>query len=357
MAVAWIGSREVSLSEAINEAARLLTACRQAVFSLDTDVHGTRGMIALAERVGAVFDSVEGCALAGPIALHTDNGGFFTTPTEVRRRADMIVLVGNIPPVHDELVDSWRSSSPDLGGDGTRRWFHLQGSNTVIAEAASVALPDTPLGTVIALIRAVFAGRQTTIAVPEIEHFVAALKQAVFPVFVFSGAGDDRSTLAALQGLVTDINGKRRASSLFLPLDDNAWGTVLTSVWMTGFPPAISFASAMPVYDPALWNARRMLAEGEADLHFWLSENGREPPASDAKLPLVAAVNKSAPVAGAAVTFAVGRAGIDHDGIAYSSRIGTFRVLAASAPSDLPSIAQIVRQIAETLPGGEVLPC
>jgi formylmethanofuran dehydrogenase subunit B len=63
------------------------------------------------------------------------------------------------------------------------------------------------------------------------------------------------------------------------------------------------------------------------------------------------------PTKGAAVTIAVGKAGIDHDGVAYSSRIGTFRAVQASEPSQLPSVASIIQQLGEALPGRKALSC
>ncbi|MGH6762027.1 MAG: tungsten formylmethanofuran dehydrogenase [Phyllobacterium sp.] len=338
------------------------------MFSLDSDVHGTRGAIALAERLGAAYDHTKGHALVNQIALYTNHGGFFTTPTETRRRADMIVIVGDIPAAHHDLVVSWRSVSPDLTTARQRTWYHLKGavpsaeagksdSLAQRVKAHSVASGDLPLGGVLGVARAVMAGKQVSTILPEIDRFAGALAKAAFPVFVFSGDAKDPSSPVMLQGLVADINKSRRASALFLPSDDDAWGTVLTSLWMTGFPPRTSFSTGMPIYDPLLWNIDRMIVDREADLHVWISERGSEQPQSRVKVPLIAVRASDGPVARASVTFRIGRTGVDHDGVVYSSRIGTFKAVAAAAPSDLPNVSQIMRQLAEALPGGGVLPC
>ena len=62
MAVAWIGNRETLVERAAAHAAALLGSSRCPVFSLDTDIHGTRAAIALAERVGAAYDHADGAA-------------------------------------------------------------------------------------------------------------------------------------------------------------------------------------------------------------------------------------------------------------------------------------------------------
>ncbi len=325
-------------------------------------------MIALAERVGATYDHVRGSELAEEAALFTDNGGFFTTPLETRRRADLIVLVGEIPAAHHELLLSWHTARPDLVPSHKRRWFHISGARREDAaseisavlnrvKASVVEASGQPLAAVLASVRAGLGGRKSIGAVEGFDDLADALGKATFPVFVFSGRQQGIFTLAMLQGLVGDLNRSRRSTSLFLPSDDRAWGLVLASVWMTGFPPRTGFGTGRPVYDPQLSDATRMIAEREADLHLWISEREGDPPARRRDLPLVAVVSTDRPAVGAAVTIGIGRAGVDHDGVFYSSRIGTLSVVKASAPSHRPSVSGVLRELADALPVKEALPC
>jgi formylmethanofuran dehydrogenase subunit B len=356
MSVAWVGSQAVLLPDAIQHAARLLASSRCPVISFDADVHGTRSVIALAEKLGAAYDHIGGRELAGEVALFSDYGGMFTTPGEVRRRADVIVLVGDIPAAHHELILSWAGAPADLSGNPSRGWFHVKGEGGSGDElsrqvnAVSLSGEGASLGTAIALLRAGLAGRLTTAALANLDKLGKALAEAAFPVFVFSGNPVEPMSLAMLQGLVADLNKTKRASSLFLPSDDSAWGAVLTSVWATGFPPRTGFSSRGPVYDPWRWDIERMLREKEADLHLWISARDGVLPGEQGDIPLIALACSAEPMPGAAVTIAVGAPGIDHDGVSYSSRIGTFRVERASAPSDRPEIAGIVRGLMEALP-------
>ena len=78
------------MEHAAEHAAALLQASRCPVFSFDTDVHGTRAAIALAERVGAAYDHAGGAALARETALFTDKGGMIDCAgrgAPARRRA------------------------------------------------------------------------------------------------------------------------------------------------------------------------------------------------------------------------------------------------------------------------------
>ncbi|WP_245419641.1 tungsten formylmethanofuran dehydrogenase [Phyllobacterium salinisoli] len=356
------------MSDAIQHAAKLLASSRCPVISFDADVHGTRSVIALAEKLGAAYDHIRGRELLNEVALFTSHGGMFTTPGEVRRRADLIILVGDLPASHHELILSWASAQPDLAGKQSRRWFHLEGGEAVSGgkdaegelsrqvKAVILSAEAASLGTAVALLRAELAGRRTATPITNLDSLKKALAEADFPVFVFSGNTEEPTSLAMLQGLVADLNRSKRASSLFLPSDDAAWGAVLTSVWMTGFPPRTGFPNGAPVYDPERWDIQRMLRDKEADLHLWISP-GDEIPAKQGRIPLVALAHTASPVAGAAVTISIAAPGIDHDCVAYSSRTGTFRATRASAPSDRPAIAGIVRQLAQALPSGEAESC
>jgi len=362
--VAWIGSRTVPLPAAIGHVAKLLAKSRCPVFSLDSDVHGCRSLIALAERVGATYDHVNGDDLVHEVALHTDIGGFFATATEVRRRADMVVIVGDIPARHKDLLLSFAATTPDLPRPGKRRWFHIKGKAIAAldgelrrqAKAVEVGSSDLPIDASLGVLRASLAARKASAALDNIDAFLGAVANAGFPVFVFSRI-NDAASLTMLQGMLIDINKKQRASALFLPSDDDAWGMVLASTWMTGFPPRTGFSTGSPVYDPWLCDIDRMIADKEADLHLWVSERDDALPPKRSGLPTVALTRGERPAAGAAVTVRIGKAGLDHDGVVYSSRIGTLRSAAAKAPSDLPSVSVIVGQLQQALQGEGVTSC
>ncbi|WP_244425246.1 hypothetical protein [Pseudaminobacter salicylatoxidans] len=110
-------------------------------------------------------------------------------------------------------------------------------------------------------------------------------------------------------------------------------------------------------FDPWRFDAARMIADGEADLHLVVADDAKRLPAAPRNMALIALTGTKKPVAGAAVTIAIGTPGLDHDAVVYASRIGTLAAIEAKAPSELPSAAAVLRQIAEHLPQEEALPC
>lgn len=364
MAVAWIGNRETQLERAVRHAAALLHSSRCPVFSFDTDIHGTRAAIALAERVGASYDHANGAGLVQETALFTDKGGMFVAPGEVRRSADIVAIVGELPAIHHGYVAELAGTVPDLTASNAREFF-------LIGNGKAPALPlnggrkltrlscgkTVGLGGTLAALRALCAGRQVSAPVTNFARFQGALADAKFPVFLVSGYSADALALEMLQGLIADINRKSRASALHLTASESGWGSTLASTWMTGFPVRTGFARGFPEYDPWRFDAARQLAAGEADFHLWISAVAKKPPANGNDARLVALTGTTSPIAGAEVTFAIGKAGVDHDAVAYSARTGSMVAVPAEAASKLPSAATILRSIAEHIPAGAALPC
>ena len=91
---ALIGGRSAPLDEAIGVAAKLLKRARQPLFGgLATDVDGIRACVNLAERCNAILDHVHGDALASMSRMLQARGWYATTLSEVRNRADLVVVI------------------------------------------------------------------------------------------------------------------------------------------------------------------------------------------------------------------------------------------------------------------------
>lgn len=362
MTVAWIGDRDVPIAQAIERIAELLASSLSPVFSLDTDVHGTRAAIALAERVGAAYDRLGGEGTARETALMTDKGGFFVAPGEARRRADVVVIAGELPAAHHELVAEIAATPPDLAGQAKTRQVFLVGTETqapYLCDLQPVRLDcaGADLNGTLSALRAQCAGRAVTSPVADFARFETAVAEGAFAVFLFCGDMLDGPGLEMLQGLVGDLNRKTRASALHLPASESGWTSSMASTWMTGFPLRTGFGRGQPEFDPWRFDVSRMIEEGEADLHLCIAGSGADIAAPRKNLPLVVIAPTTKPILGAAVTLSCGEPGVTQDAVVYSSRVGTLVSKSADKKTDLPGAASLLRSIGQELPGGKALPC
>jgi formylmethanofuran dehydrogenase subunit B len=336
------------------EAAKLLGASRMPVIAgLGTDVAGARAAIALARRLRGAIDHMHAAALLRDLDVMRESGMMITTPNEARLRADLVLLVGA------GLAEAWpnltaRLLAPRHDGEPRRIVWLCPGHASDVATINASIIGDSPaeLPTTLAALRALCAGRPVAPQDAQALNVLATeLAQARFGVAVWSADALDHLTLEMLCGLVKDLNASTRFSGLPLAPLDNAAGVQQVSGWLTGFPLRTGFCRGYAEHDPWRFDAVRLVESGEADCAMWISAYRDTAPAWQRAVPLIALAPASSDITRTAhVAFAVGRPGIDHDGVEQSAATGTLAVLKASAPADAISVAAAIDHIAAALP-------
>ncbi len=360
-AAASIDGAPASLEDAALAAARLLAQCRQPLITgLGADIAGAKAAIALAERVGGVIEHMHSAALMRDLDCLRETGVMLMTPGEARVRADVVLLVG------DGLLQTWpglgerllRPPASPEGADVSRRivWLapeaeaRIPGFGDIEVLAAGAG---TRLAANLAALRARVKGRpvaQAQLPVAALDALAATLKSARFGVAVWTAADLGALEIEMLNGLVRDLNETTRFSTLPLAAPDNGAGVLAACGWMTGLPMRTGFGTGAPLHDPWRFDAERLVASKETDCVLWISALGARPPAWRSALKFIALCEGTTQFAGEPnVRIAVGRPGIDHDGVLYSSDAGTLVAVTSSARSAAPSVAQALERIADCL--------
>jgi formylmethanofuran dehydrogenase subunit B len=354
MGHAWIDGRSVELQAACAEAARLLDASRLPVIAgLGTDIGGARAAIFLARRLGAAIDHMHADVLLHDLDVVRDAGMMVTTPTEARVRADVVLLAGPLP------ADAWPGLAIDTADGRDRQIVWLcpgrarRGARGAKVQIIGRDADDLPA--IIAALRAAVARRPVG-ALPVVAKALAAaaaqLQSARFGVAVWSAAALDALTIEMLCGLVKDLNATTRFSGLPVPPGDNALGVLQACGWMTGFPPRTGFGRGIAEHDPWRFAAHRLVESGEADCVLWISAYRPAAPPWTRDLPTIALTGDGAGFhRRPRVHVAVGRPGIDHDATEHVAAAATLAWVAAAAPRDTTSVADVLAGIAAALPG------
>jgi formylmethanofuran dehydrogenase subunit B len=354
---AWIDGRPVELQEACAEAARLLQQSRLPVIAgLGTDVAGARAAIALAQRTGAVIDHMHSEALLHDLDVMRDSGTMATTPSEARLRADLLLLVGPLP---DDALPQLLSAKPDK----TKRtviWL-CPGGRVFGGTIQAIGRSPDQLPTLLAAVRATIAGRPVgavPIAAKTIRSIAEQFKAARFGVALWSAASLDTLTIEMTCGLIKDLSAKTRFSGLPLPPDDNVLGVLQVCGWMSSLPPRTGFARGFAEHDPWRFDARRLVASGEADCVVWISAYRPAPPPWTRDVPTIALTSDGASFAHRPrVHVTVGCPGIDHDAIEFLPAPGTLAWTAAAAARTTIRASDALNQIAAALPASMAVPC
>ncbi len=297
---AVVGKAEVPVETAFAQAAELLSKSRMPVIAgPGADVAGTRAALRLAASLGGAMDFLRDRGLLDYYSVMADRGVSFTTPREVRSRADVLLLVGPAAG-RSETIAQIMTGKPVLSaGEGAVRdvlWLCEGGagnalsSDDVMKLGGDVAAMHGILGVLNAALRGRpipadgFGGLDQT----AYEEVAGRLMTARFGVIAWSSEDLDALAMQSLLDTVDFLNQSTRVTTLPLAGPAPAQTAALVSTWTTGFPPRVGFARGYPEYDPWRFDAARLVTGGECDALVWVSSFEPAAPGWKADVPTIA---------------------------------------------------------------------
>ena len=308
-----IDGKPSTLEAATQRAAELLREAKLPVIGgLGTDVSGMRAALRLADRCGAVVDHMNSAGMIRNLRVLQDSGWMTATLTEVRNRADTVIIIGNkifdafprllervLIPYHVHKTDE---QNPLFLEDTNSRELILIGpwqEKSLPVELAGlrptvVSLPIERMGETAGLLRAIRAGvplqadSATGFDIVLLSDLATKLARAHYAVVTwFAGELDFPHAELAIETwseLIRELNADIRCVAL--PLGGNQGDLTANQValWQSGYPVRTAFSCGYPDYDPHLYDGGRLLENGEADALLWLSSYSAQalPPAVDA---------------------------------------------------------------------------
>ena len=358
------------LAEALDRCAALLGEARAPLFAgLATDVNGMRETLALADLCGATLDHLNGDAMFRNLLVLQDGGWLTTTLTEVRNRADLVVVAGvRCFESFPRLVERVLCPPEALFAPPPQREVVLAGpwngrplpagippENVTVLDVAPGQLAGLA-----GILRGLIAGRPVNAgALPgvdgrRLEALAGRLRAARYSVLAWSAAEFDfphaELTVQGFVELVRDLNETTRAAAL--PLAGTLGDVTTNQVcnWQTGYPLRTDLQQGFPRYDPVLNRHQDLLARGESDLLVWVSALSPDavPPATEVPTIVLGhpAMTFDAPPD---VSIPVGIPGVDHPGHWYRTDAVCPLPLGQLRESGLPPVARIMGLLGERL--------
>ena len=365
-----INGKEVSLNEAISHAASLLKNTNFPVIGgCATDVNGMRGLLALADRAGAVVDNANFNNARKNILALQDAGWMNTTLAEVKNRCDVLLIVGvDLEGFAPRFFEKYLwNEAMFLENSAEREIIYLgakpsgnastspNGKTAQIFECANDSLPE-----VVAVLRALVKGQPIQaenvagVPVAALRGIAEKLKAAKYGVVTWAAGALDYShaelTVQTLSEMVKDLNQTSRCSGF--PLGGKEGDQTANQVcgWTSGYAARVSFAKGYPEYDPFLFETSQLLENGEADALVWVNAFNAKANPPQTNVPTIV-------VARSGMTFEkeldvfipVGTPGIDHTGHAYRLDNVVAIRLKKLRDSGLPSTADVLNAIEQAM--------
>ncbi|MES9852360.1 MAG: formylmethanofuran dehydrogenase subunit B [Candidatus Thiodiazotropha sp. L084R] len=353
-----------TMDEALSLGARLIQQSVSPLFTgLATDVNGMRSILNLADYCGATLDHLNGDAMFRNLRVVQDNGWFTTTFSEVRNRADLVLLVGKQSTERfPRLVERVLHPQESLFTEAGQRKIVLLGpwqDQEIPGELASLNPKIIPteiesLSDIVSLLRGLIAGKPVKLG-PQgdsLRELAEQLKQAKYSVICWSAAELDiphaELVVQGLAELVKALNEKTRSAALSLAGTEADITTNQVCTWQLGYPLRSKLQRGYPEHDPRLNRWQDLISRGESDLLIWVSSLSSQalPPACETPTIVLghAGMKFEKPPT---LFIPVGVPGIDHHGHWYRSDSVCPLPLGKLRDSDLPSVASVMGQLLE----------
>ena len=360
VASAAVAGKPAAFDAAVRRAAEILSQARSPLFMISADVGGTRAALRLADRLGAVVDHPDSDALFRNLRVLQDAGAFATTLSEIRNRADLVLVVGPDPtPAVPRFYERCVVPQKTLLGDAPlNRQLYRLGPPATSPDGELPAMRTLPcamedLPAAVAALGALLRGRPAAASTrDDLAPLAAQLKAARYAVIVwapglFSSGGE--LVAQALLEIARLLNRSTRAAVLALGGGGNLLGVNQVCLWQTGFPLRTSFGSGGPEHDLHRFSGRRMIAAGEADALVWISAFAAAvPPAAD--LPAIVLTPRlAADAVTPAVHLPIGTPGLDHAGQVFRTDLVVAFQLAAVRATTAPSAGAALAMIEAAL--------
>lgn len=367
-----IDGQPIELSAAITRAAEILAAAQHPLIAgLGADVQGMRAVMNLAGTARATVDHMNSKSSMRNLLVLQNSGWQITTLTEVRNRADLLVLVGSdivsaFPRFFERNV--WNAESMFGQDTAAREIVYLGGRD--IDTSAGVA-PDgrqptvlpcdqDRLPEVLAALRALGAGKQlhaehvAGIPMAALHKLAQRLADAKYSVIVWSAAALDfpQAELAIqnIAGIVEKLNQTTRSAGLPLSGSDGDVGAYNTSAWISGYPFRSSYRRDHPDYDPYHYRTDTMLASNEADALLWISSFSPERLAPVSQVPTVVFGHPAMQIAcEPEVYIPIAVPGIDCSGTQFRSDSSVALPLKKLRDTQLPRLGEVLAAIEAAL--------
>ncbi len=360
-----VREKEVSLEEAVQAAAGLVRAAKLPLYGgMASDVAGARAVLSIADRSCGVVDHALSEGQYRNFRVVQTSGWIMSTLTEVRNRADLLLIVGtDVHKLHgrffDRIVTNPHTMFESIA-DKRTVVFIGEGLDTSAAtgpridEVITLPVAKDRIPEVLAAISGRVRGHP--IPPPEtpavtgakrgglfssllpssksagsVPHEIAGIpfsainavaekcKKAKYGVMVWAPPALSMPqadlTVHLMTEIVRELNTTTRFAGLSLGGNEGAPSAASTCTWQTGFPLRVSFANGTPEYDSYRYNISRMLTEGEGDLLLWVASIGTDIGLPPTPLPTIVLGTPGVRLAQPPTVFIpVGTPGIDHTG-------------------------------------------
>jgi formylmethanofuran dehydrogenase subunit B len=368
-----INGHPSDVDQAIAQAAAIFNNSQQPLFSgLGTEVKGMRAIIDLAKKTNATLDHMHSEGTVNNTLSIQNIGYQTTTMTEVKNRADVILVIGtemseSHPAFFEKLV--WNKESmfekptPEVMYVGLPKETpsdNLQSSTSPDGKAPLVVNSEqSHLPELMNVLHALVSSKSplhkksddTLIAgvtLNTLKKVVATMQAAQYGVVVWSTSSlksipHSELVIQSIIQFINKLNETNRVAGLPLNSGDGDTTVNNTSTWVTGYPTRNRFVNGKPSFDARAFSTENQLSQ--CDSLLWVSSfNPITPPSCGAPTVAIGHPNTQFETM-PDVFIPVAVPGVHASGTMFRMDSSVTLPLKKLAESELPTLASVLKRI------------
>lgn len=248
---------------AVLEASRMLKKSKNPIFcGLGVDVGGARSIVKLASKTNAIVDHKYGESMSKTTKSLQTKGAFFTSLSEVKSRADVLVFVGKDHHAKKNCLHKKVTINDDV--DEKKRFINY-GNNFDSSDDLIHSLQN---------LSAFQKNKNFSACSTYNRDFFEELSDFTYIALVWDPANypEDADAIAdVLLEIIRDLNNNHRGGILTLSGDDGAMTMQSVMSWMTGLPLRTAFTTRGLIHDSNKFASKKIIQDNTADLVVWVS--------------------------------------------------------------------------------------
>lgn len=371
-----ISGKPVSEEVALKKAAELLSVAKSPLVNgLIADIQACREAVALTEKLGGVLDHASGRSIRKNLAVMQRIGKVKTTLSEVRNRADCIVIFGAGPTSkYPRLMERILNPTKTLGNENTRtkKIFILNASS----DGTTRCETDNNISHIYLnypRLESLVYRFQEVVTRPKeyfIEHnsetdpehdqdtqqlfsILETILASQYSTLIWStGDFNQESAEQTIQAITESMKTlMKKVRCVGLPLGGSKGEITANQVatWQTGVPLPVSFTQEAPIHNPVIYDGMSMLENQETDCLLWISTYNSNDVPPKYNVPTILLGHPNMKCESAEVYLPVGVPGIDHRGLASRTDSVATLPLHKLRESKLPAASDLLNKLIELL--------
>ena len=355
-----INGKKTGISQAIEALSVLIKKSKSTLFAgMGTDIKGTKATLEIVDKYKCIIDHFSGDNYVKNIKSIQELGGFFLTLSELKNRADTIIIFQSSSDTVPRLFEKYIFPKETINNLKKRKVVFIGSKvpqflykNIKKISFEHIKLDSVNLLNFLSRIRNSINSEVLEIKDRRLLNFLKLLKQTNYGSILWSVSELDNNIndliVTEITLLIQELNKFTRFSGLSLSGSDHISTVNEVMLWQTGFPIRTSFQNGFPVHDVNQFSTKRLIDNKEIDLVIWINSFNEKKIIINKKIKTVLIGIPTHPQKkNVDVFIPVGTPGLDHN----SHLIRLDKVVTAPLKKvrniSLPSVDQVLNKVKE----------